>query len=165
VDPRIVLRRLIARLEPEIGHTRPVDFSGWEGEQLPSAAAGRLHLAQALQDAREALASGDKTRIAEAAMSCPTLERTGRDMGQRHNRKAGGARRGAAQTSAAAEAWKPWVQMYEGLLAKGVPCLKARRQVEVAMAKGGSLPTKEMPERSTLRKWLPKPSAQKSARS
>jgi len=120
VNPRVILTHLIARLElPGVTAVEETDAE-------ERAAAGALHLFDALREAREALASGDGHRIAVAALVCPTLVRTGETMGARNARTAGGLTTGGKQTKDAEARWQPYVDAYRRLLDAGTSRTKAR---------------------------------------
>lgn len=86
VMDRIILETLIARLENEVDTVNEGFFSAWEGDEEKLAACagvGKLHLAEALLYARQALASGDIEQIRTAVQNCPTLERTGQELARK----------------------------------------------------------------------------------
>ena len=118
MDPKVVLRSLIDRLKGEVGTLEHSDFAAWEGEEKEQAAlaersaSGRLHLAEALLEAKEALASGDEVRIRDAALLCQGLERTGGKIAAKRRVAAGGARRGKQQTNEAERKYSPYVAVY-----------------------------------------------------
>lgn len=99
MDPRIILERLVERLERKVGSVTDADFCAFEGREegdlAEQAKSGNLHLAQALMTAKEALASGDDDKIMEAALICPSLERTGSGLPKRAGGRKGGERRRA----------------------------------------------------------------------
>ncbi|MGE0714098.1 MAG: hypothetical protein AB7P02_01540 [Alphaproteobacteria bacterium] len=126
MDPRIILTKLIERLEPELGRYSPGESGGWEGEEdvvRERGASGRLCLIEAVLQARRALKSGDPTRIAEAALVAPTFERKGRAMQANYvvqtKRKNGGKKRGAEQAAAAEQAWAPYKAQFDALVSGG----------------------------------------------
>jgi len=160
VDPKIILEHIILRLAPEVGDIKASDYGYWEGE-LP-VAAWRLHLATALTTARQALASGDHDQIIDAALICPSVERTGRSLKLREMRAArqrqGGTVRGAMQTTRQLAVWHPYIDHYNSLRAKGMPSTKARGLVRSRMtkdfARGTFRPGPAFPTDRTIRKWL-----------
>jgi hypothetical protein len=139
---KIILRKLIGRLEKGVG---PVDqgfFSAWEGDEENLATrtvAGKVHFAQALLYAREALASGDEEEIRIAAQICPQLERTGKQLAEKaikkQRRAAGGKTRGQTQADKAELAWEPYVTMFKDLVSNGIDPRTARQQTKKAMGK------------------------------
>jgi hypothetical protein len=167
MNPRVVLRLLIKRLEAKGASQVPrADFAAWEDSKEQArlyerAAAGELHFAEALNEAREALVSADDARIVAAAMICPALERKGQELMAQHRHKArrrkGGQRRGANLTTRRAAVWEPWVLLYEAMLAGGEKPAKARRKIQHRMTKQEFVDpeTGEFPAERTIRKWLP----------
>jgi hypothetical protein len=172
MNPRIVLKLLLERLA-EV-KARCADFAAWENEEVElkdRAAAGMLHLSEAASEAEAALASGDETRIVDAALICASLERTSKEIAARRDasriaagRQKGGKRRGGEQAQRAAAVWAPFVRQFQELLATGAKSSQARQIVKVAMRKRAfQLPdTGAFPDDRTIRKWLP---AKKSERS
>jgi len=176
LNPRIVLRHLIERLQPEVGNISRKDFGVWEGEGEAAlkdlGTAGRLHLAEALLEARQALASGDDEQIAEAEDICLALEQKGRELEREVKRAAdaarvaaeqaarqkGGARTGAKQRADAVKVWAKWVAMYRTELGsdKNRPARTAARNAVAAhmVKEEFTLPSGEFPSPSVLRKWL-----------
>jgi hypothetical protein len=165
LEPRIILRQLIERIEATIGNASPADFCAWEGKEEEAAlgeraTAGRLHLANAASLARDALASGDEKDIVDAALICPTLERKGLEMSalysEQAKRRKGGVRRGAAKAAAADEFWAPWQAILYEKMQSGMSERAARqivkRQVKRQLTKSGIT----VPSEPTFRKWLRK---------
>jgi hypothetical protein len=154
-----VLKLLLQRLEPKVAGVGHADFCTFEGEDVRRgniAAPGMLHIAEAVLEAREALASDNDQRIIQAAMICASLERTGRDLAQHHRATEGGKRRGADQAGAAAALWQPYVQEFGRLLASGEAPAKARQTVVRKMVKEGFvLASGGFPDKRTIGKWLP----------
>ena len=151
MDPRIILRRLIGRLEPKVGHIRPEDFSRWEGEDAPASPEnGELHLAEALIEAKEALASRDPGKMIEAALVLPTFERQGHELRAKEIKRAGGKTTGAKQAAAAEVRYAPHVKRFRFLLGQGKQPGTARRIIAREMSKAGIEP----PSDRTLTKWL-----------
>jgi hypothetical protein len=142
MDDRIILRELIGRLEKGVG---PVDqgfFSSWEGDEEKLAArasAGKVHFAQALLYAREALSGDDEEEIRIAAKICGLLERTGKELAEtaikKQCRSAGGKTRGQTQADKAELAWEPYVTMFKGLVLNGIDPRTARQRTKKAMEK------------------------------
>lgn len=135
MNPRIILEALVGRLEPIVGDMGPGDFSAWEGEEEALSrrtAAGEGHLAKALLTARKALASGDDAMMSVAALICPALERTGRQIAGATPRRRGGRSR-AAQIN---DRWEPYVAQYRALLSEGkspaVASATVKRRMEAA---------------------------------
>ncbi len=160
MDPKIVLELIVRRLQQDVGDIKITDYSYWDGETpMPS---WRLHLATALETAKQALASANPDEMIAAALTCPTHERTGRALQFKHaqaaRRRQGGTNRGMTQTAKQLEVWAPYIDEYRRLLAQGKSPIQARRSVKLHMTRDfssagsawGSLsrPTK------TIRKWL-----------
>jgi len=158
---RDVLRLLIDRIAPEVGGISLRAL--WEsdladGEQI--ARAGKLHLAEALSEAREALASDDEDRIKNAVALCPGLERTGRKLAEQNRaaslRSAGGKRCGEQQSRESTKVWAQWMQRYEELKSRGVDYRKARRSVKKSMTDESFVLGGRFPTDKTIATWLPK---------
>ena len=162
----IVLERLIDRLERDrVSDIGPKVYSAWvttEADFAPvvdRVGGGKLHLAGALREARAALASGDAERIAQAALLCQGIERTGREVErgrERRRRQAGGKHTGSKQTAAAEEFWAPWVDMFRKITLTGVRVTEARRRVVNEMSRAGVLlpSTGEFPSDEAIRRRL-----------
>ena len=154
MDPRVILRHIIIRLEPEFGKVS-LDMA-----ETP----GVLHLVNALKFARSALASGDECAIAKAALDLPPLERTGRRIATAYaaakRGKAGGDVTGPRQHEKAAKAMAPWIKRFHELMERGNEQQtareikereqKVRARVKREMVKEGF----PVPSDPTLRKWL-----------
>lgn len=144
MNPRSILERLVARLEPEVGKVSPSDLSFWEREEktfTQAMANGRAHKIEALLLAQEALASGDEEKITEAALLCPTFERTGNDWDRARGAKTIQSARGGHErvhgTKEAKEArWSEMYSDYLDALAKGRT--KSRAQELVGLKHGVS---------------------------
>jgi hypothetical protein len=151
MSPEIILQHLVRRLESQVGSVSRADFAAWGDEEpaVLSMGPGKSHLAQALLWAREALESGDEEEIAQAALICPTLERTGIDVAAKARRKMGGIARGKAQTNEQERRWQVHRAKYRKLVAAGTHYLKARQEVLAGV-------DFEVDNR-TIQKWLPKP--------
>lgn len=165
MDPVVVLRKLVDRLEKKVWSIHPDDFVAFV--DTPEAAvlderglAGKLHLAEAYRMAREALESGDRMKIAKAMLICPTLERTGLELERKHaaatRQRTSGKARGKQQSADAAARWKPYVKQFQDLVAAGKPVRVARELVRKMMVKDGfTLPGADsLPNGRTIRKWL-----------
>lgn len=160
IRAQTVLELLVVRLETRVGELGSSDFGAWEGEEgelNKVAASGRLHFAEAVALARKALRSGDDQQMADAALLCASLERTGNEVEQRSRRKAGGRARGVAQNAASTSVWAPYVQQYQELIAKGIGAPTARRMVtkrmerdKFTLPRGGGFPNAR-----TIRIWMP----------
>jgi hypothetical protein len=163
MDPRPLLRVLIERLEPEVGHISMADFSYWGDAPPPGLQAhivsGRLHLARALLLAKEALASDNDEEIVTASLMCPTFERTGREIARKHaddlrsvneksRRVAGGSTRGHQQRIASQEFWAPWQAEFQARLPSAGQA-KARATVTKDIRAAGHTISD-----SAARKWL-----------
>ncbi len=160
MDPKIVLELIVRRLQQDVGDIKITDYSYWDGETpMPS---WRLHLATALETAKQALASASPEKMIAAALTCPTHERTGRALQFEHTqaarRRQGGTNRGMTQTAKQLEVWAPYIEEYRRLLAQGKSPIQARRSVELHMTRdfssgrvslGATFPTDK-----TIRKWL-----------
>lgn len=173
---RTVLRLMIERLEPVVGTVSRADFSYWGGEaeyetfKRQRQEGGWLLFANALLDAREALASDDPAEIIAAALTCPAFERDGLKLAATQHFKAaadadtrkrrnGGLRRGAAIASAAQALWGPWEHEFEvssaGRDYQGK--LKAREAVKKKMLRAGFVEqrTGEFPTDKTIARHFP----------
>jgi hypothetical protein len=168
MDPKVILERLVDRLNPLVG---PILKSNWEvNEHL--AADGTLHLCQALADALAALGSSEREQITTAAAICPTLERTGQDLRikhqakiasakakdqARHQARLGGKGRGAAQAAAARAAWDPYVRDFQNRVGRGVAPSVARATITKNMERDNFRPpgVRGFPDARTIRKWFP----------
>lgn len=156
LNPVVILEGIIARLGPEVGEeARRLMSSTW-GDFTPEhtafARSGRGHFATAVHLARAALASGDAEKIQEAALICPTYERTGRTMATQSTaadrRRNGGKIRGQSQAAAAAIQWQPYIVAYCTLLDDGLIERRAFLRIKQKMtadgfvlANGGTFPT------------------------
>jgi hypothetical protein len=155
----IILKQLIARLE-ERGITGFESFPVSEDQEKGRAAAGTLHLAEAIISARQALASGDAGEMQVAAKIYPAFERTGLELAGRaikaKRRRAAGKTRGRQQADLSKLAWKPWVAMFVNLVSKGTEPKKARRLIKTDMAKKEFVipATGLFPSDKTIRKRL-----------
>jgi hypothetical protein len=159
MNPRVILEKLLARLEPIVGRQRSPDIVTEEGE-LTAGRSGRLHFVEAVLEARAALASGDETRILNAAITCPTFERTGRELQAEHRvqerRRKGGQLSGAQQAGRRAAVWAPWERDFQKLLASGKTQAEARRIIVMRMTKQGFVDpaTGDVPAERTIRNRL-----------
>jgi hypothetical protein len=163
---RIILQKLLDRLEKEIGPVEQGFFSAWEGDEENLAvrtAAGMGHFAQAVLYAREALASGDDEQIRTAAQICPTFERTGRELHEaaeksilKKNRMAGGNTTGKRLADNAKLRWAHYVDMFKCLIMKGEGTPIARRLVITKMIKDEFVDpvTGKFPSKTTINKRL-----------
>jgi hypothetical protein len=159
MDPRAVLRGVIRRLASKVGEVQEIDFTWWEDDKAAAVAGrpGRPALAEALLEARQALASGDKARVETAALICPMLERTGHEQAIASRTRAGGQLQGQRQTQDAAAAWIRYVAGYRDLRARGKTATAARQIIVKSMERDGfKLPsTGSFPDARTIRKRLP----------
>jgi hypothetical protein len=138
MDPQILLRELIRRLDLEVGHIdeRYLHDGGDRPPVGELRVRGIMHLVRALFVAKSALDSGDDEKIASASSICPLLELQGRRMAERHakaverlaaaaRRQSGGASTGAKNHADAAAFWAPHQARYADLLARGANAAKA----------------------------------------
>jgi hypothetical protein len=135
MNKRTALLRFLQRHEAR--NPQKADFAAWEGEQgdlNKRLAAGELHLDEAVLEARAALASGNKRRIAKAVDLCKDFEIEGLNLAvklegfQRHaNDLAKDAamqarqKGGKEKAKAVADAWDPWVREFEDRVGTGRP--------------------------------------------
>jgi hypothetical protein len=146
MNKRTALLRFLQRHEAR--NPQKADFAAWEGEQgdlNKRLAAGELHLDEAVLEARAALASGNKRRIAKAVDLCKDFEIEGLNLAvklegfQSHandlaaqdaaNQLAASkdaamlARQkgGKKKAKAVADAWDPWVREFEDRVGTGRP--------------------------------------------
>jgi hypothetical protein len=121
IDPRVFLRRLIAEWEAEVGSITRSELRKQSSSGVMPAWRG--HLALAVIEAREALASDDQSEITAAAMLCQARERTGMKVLLHSKTKVmrsnGGKKRGEQQKAASADLWRPYQSRYEELLREG----------------------------------------------
>jgi hypothetical protein len=157
MNSHVILKELVKRLEDEgVQLPKRGARSYWEADAEKAqdwrkkALAGEGHKAEALRQARAALASGDEARIAEAALFCPSLERTGEKLAQRNRRRVGGKHRGEDLRSAAEGKWAALRKEYDALLAGGSSPAMARKKILRKAEKHG-----EKISPRTARKWLP----------
>ena len=165
IDPELVrqalldLEVIIRKLEIEVGDIKKKE--AWETDDqasLDGLGRGKLHLSDALQDAKKARDSGDPALIIYFARECRRLQVTGlyiereRQEGQR---RAGGKHPGSKQTQAADDDWAPWQARFRELRT-GASVRVARRQTEFEMKRAGfklSL-TSGFPSGEAIRKRL-----------
>ncbi len=147
MDPRIILTKLIERLEPIVGKVSKGDFGVWADnpEEVKlyrdRSLSGWYSYARALLDARAALQSGDAARMAEAALICPTFEAKGRQEAARHaervKRSDGGRVTAEKRKKEAADDWAPWIARFHELVRAGMKARAARSEVTREMVTVG----------------------------
>lgn len=153
------IRRRLTGLEPLEGH-----FSSWEGEETTEeenslGPKGKLHLMEAVIEARRALVSGHPNEIKQACELCEDLERQAAATARRF----GGKKRGKSQAADAAETWKSLTDKYNAYITRGMTHLMARAMIQREIVRTGFvLPnTKKPPSGKTLRERLPNPRKKK----
>jgi hypothetical protein len=160
VKPQIILEKLIERLKQKLGTASgsQTGNAAWESEEdalYEHMRSGRGHWEDALTYAQEALTSNDPEKITDAAMVCPTFERTGNDLAASYKKRAervprikGGATRGKQKAEIAKADWAPWEQNYKERIERGESPKTARQEVikqmsrqEFTLTLSGEFPT------------------------
>jgi hypothetical protein len=168
---RGILKLIVERLEPLVGHIRIAHHSAWVGskdEKLTPERWIELHLVRAFLMARDALQSDDEGKIADAATWAPGFERAGMSLREalhvakgKQRTKRGGLKRGEVQRNRATIAWAPYVATYHEYRAKGASVPSAREWVRKRIDKDGFIPPggqEELPPTPrTIRNWLRDP--------
>jgi hypothetical protein len=158
MNPEIVLSTLLTRLETKIGAVPGAKLR----RLLPG---GEGHLVKAVMIARDALLSGDSSKIASSALLCLALERTGYEVirlrearNTAEQRRRGGQIRGMRQTQNASPHWAPFQDKYWAEIAAGRTSARAFAIVKRDMTKGqfGVLEGDAFPSDPTIRKWMKK---------
>lgn len=166
MDPRVILSKLIERLEPIVGEVSEADFGVWPDSpeevklDRDRSLSGWYFFAEALLEARAALRSGDASKMAKAALICPTFERNGLQEAARHaeraKRSTGGRATAEKRRREAADVWAPWTRMFKDLVVSGRTDHDARAEVIREMSREGfTLPnTGEFPSLEIIRRRL-----------
>jgi len=167
INPRIILEKLVARLEAKIGKVTLADLNeSDESSNRHRYSTGRLSHVEALRLARSALRKGNEPEITLAAQVAPMLEREGNKLADARrqsvasgNRKAGGVTRGAHLAEDADREWAPWVAEYNDRIARGQKHTVARQAVIASMTRAEFVlsATRKFPSDRTIRERLPRP--------